>query len=307
MQFARKYRKNGLPQKGIFMSYRITTDSTSDMPVSFYKERDIAVIGLSFRLDGKEYTEGFDLEMPPKEFYDLLRQGKQSTTMQVNTFEFTEFAEPFLKNGEDVLHIAFSSALSGTCESSRRGASELTEKYPDRKLIVIDSLCASMGEGLLVYYADQNRKSGMTIEENAAWLENHKLNICHWFTVNDLMHLHRGGRVSKTSAIFGSLLGIKPVLHVDNQGLLKLVSKARGREASIDALVSKLIETANDDISSQTVFVSHGDCLDEAEHLADKLRKKAGIKNIIISYVGAVIGSHAGPGTLALFFVGGGR
>lgn len=295
---------SGFPRKGIYMSYKITTDSTCDMPWSFYEQRDISVIGLSFMLDGQEYKEGPDLKMPSKEFYDKLREGKKSTTMQVNTFEFTEFAEAFLKSGQDVLHIAFSGELSGTCESCRRGAEELAEKYPERKIIVIDSLCASMGEGLLTYYADQNRKSGMSIEDNAAWLEEHKLNVCHWFTVDDLMHLHRGGRLSKTSAIFGSLLGIKPVLHVDNQGSLKLVSKARGREASMDMLISKLKETANDDIASQTVFISHGDCLKEAEQLADRLRKAIGIKDIIISDIGAVIGSHSGPGTIALFFMG---
>ncbi len=160
-----------------------------------------------------------------------------------------------------------------------------------------------MGEGMLVYHANENRKDGMTIEQNAEWLENNKLNACHWFTVNDLMHLHRGGRVSKTSAIFGALLGIKPVLHVDNEGRLKLVSKVRGREASMDALISKLKELATGDISKQMVFISHGDCLEDAQQLESKLRH-IGVKNVIISHVGAVIGSHSGPGTLALFFMG---
>lgn len=285
------------------MSYRITTDSTCDMPKKFYEERGIAVIGLSFLLDGQEYNEASDNTLPTKDFYDQLREGKRSTTMQVNTFNFVEFVEPFLAAGEDVLHIAFSSALSGTCESCKRGAEELMAKYPDRKLIVIDSLCASMGEGMLLYHADENRKTGMTIDKNAEWVENNKLNVCHWFTVDDLMHLHRGGRVSKTSAIFGALLGIKPVLHVDNEGRLKLVSKVRGREASMDALVSKLKETATGDISKEMVFISHGDCLDDARLLENKL-KQAGVKKLIISDVGAVIGSHSGPGTIAMFFMG---
>ena len=286
------------------MSYRISTDSTCDLPLQFYREHDIAVIGLSFLLDGREYREGSDLTLSTKEFYDQLRAGKQSSTMQVNTYEFTEFIEPFLAAGEDVLHIAFSSGLSGTFESCRRGAQELREKYPDRTLTVVDSLAASMGEGLLVYYAEENRKAGMTLEENAAWLENNKLHLCHWFTVNDLMHLHRGGRVSKTSAIVGSLLGIKPVLHVDNDGHLILVSKARGRGASIDSLVNRLKETANQDIADQMVFISHGDCLEEARLLEEKLRSAVGIKRFMISDIGAVIGSHSGPGTLALFFMG---
>ncbi|MDD2362685.1 MAG: DegV family protein [Oscillospiraceae bacterium] len=286
------------------MSYRITTDSTSDFPRQFYEENDIAVVGLSFLIDEQEYNESKDLKLSSKEFYDLLRSGKTATTMQVNTFEFVEFIEPFLAAGEDVLHIAFSSGLSGTYESCFRGAQELSEKYPDRTLIVIDTLAASMGEGLLVHYAMENRKNGMSIQENAAWLEENKLHLCHWFTVNDLMHLHRGGRVSKASAIFGSLLGIKPVLHVDNEGHLILVSKSRGRVASIDALVSKLKETANDDIAEQAVFISHGDCLDDAKLLEEKIRSAVGTSKFMISNVGAVIGSHSGPGTLALFFMG---
>jgi DegV family protein with EDD domain len=286
------------------MRYRITTDSTCDLPRQFCIERDIKIIGLSFLIDGQEYKEGSDSAISTEEFYNQLRAGKTSTTMQVNTYEFTEFAEPFLAAGEDVLHISFSSGLSGTYESCKRGAEELLEKYPDRKLIIIDSLSASMGEGLLVWYADENRKNGMSIEENAAWIEDNKLYLCHWFTVNDLMHLHRGGRVSKASAIMGSILGIKPILHVDNEGHLILKAKARGRGAAIDALVNKLKETAKDDIAEQMVFISHGDCLEDAEMLADKLRKTVGIKQIIISNVGAVIGSHSGPGTLAIFFIG---
>ncbi len=286
------------------MSYRITTDSTCDLPPEFYRERGIAYIGLSFQLDGKEYKEGSETGITSKEFYDQLRAGKESSTMQVNTFEFTSFIEPFLAAGEDVLHIAFSSGLSGTYDSCRRGVEELKEKYPDRTVIVVDSLCASMGEGLLVYYADENRKKGMSLEDNAAWLEENKLHLCHWFTVDDLMFLHRGGRVNKASAVFGSLLGIKPVLHVDDEGHLILVSKARGRVGSIDALVQRLKESANPDIRDQMVYISHGDCLNDAQLLADKLRKAVGIKNIVISDIGAVIGSHSGPGTLALFFMG---
>ena len=284
--------------------YRITTDSTCDLPQAFYQERGIAYIGLSFQLDGKEYKEGPDVAVTSKEFYDQLRAGKESSTMQVNTFEFTSFVEPFLAAGEDVLHIAFSSGLSGTFDSCRRGVEELKEKYPDRTVVVVDSLCASMGEGLLTFYADENRKAGMTLQENAEWLESNKLHLCHWFTVDDLMFLHRGGRVNKASAIFGTLLGIKPVLHVDDEGHLILVSKARGRVGSIDALVQRMKESANDDIKEQTVFISHGDCQDEAELLADKVRKTMGVEKIVISNIGAVIGSHSGPGTIALFFMG---
>lgn len=286
------------------MSYRITTDSTSDLPQSFLKERDIACIGLGFMLEGKEYTEGPDVEITLPEFYNKLRAGVQATTMQVNAFAFTSFVEPFLAAGEDVLHVAFSSGLSGTYASCENAAKELREKYPDRKLVVVDTLAASLGEGLLVYYADENRKAGMSLEDNARWLEEHKLNLCHWFTVDDLMHLHRGGRVSKTSAILGSVIGIKPILHVDNDGHLILVSKTRGRQASLQALVRKMKESAWDNVTDQAIFISHGDCQDDAEKLKSMIEKEIGCKTFLINYVGTVIGSHSGPGTLALFFLG---
>ena len=286
------------------MSYRITTDSTSDLPQSFLKERDIACIGLGFMLEGKEYTEGPDVEITLPDFYNKLRAGVQATTMQINAFTFTSFVEPFLAAGEDVLHVAFSSGLSGTYASCENAAKELREKYPDRKLVVVDTLAASLGEGLLVYYADENRKAGMSLEDNARWLEEHKLNLCHWFTVDDLMHLHRGGRVSKTSAILGSVIGIKPILHVDNDGHLILVSKTRGRQSSLQALVKKMKESAWDNVKDQAIFISHGDCQDDAEKLKSMIEKEIGCKTFLINYVGTVIGSHSGPGTLALFFLG---
>ncbi len=286
------------------MSYRITTDSTADLPQSFYEERHIPYVGLCFQLNNTQYREDPDLKMTPREFYDELRKGNPSSTMQVNSYEFVEFAEPFLAAGEDVLHIAFSSGLSGTYESCRRGAEELREKYPDRKILVLDSLAASMGEGLLVYYADENRKAGMTMEENFQWLEDNKLHLCHWFTVDDLMHLHRGGRVSKASAIFGGLLGIKPVLHVDDEGHLILMSKARGRDASLKALVEKMRETALPNVKEQMVFISHGDALEDAQKVEKYVREMVGAKTFLINTIGTVIGSHSGPGTIALFFMG---
>lgn len=222
------------------MSYRITTDSTCDMPEEFYKEHDIPYVGLCYQIEGKEYREGQEGAMSLHEFYEKLRAGIPSTTVQVNAYEFIQFAEPFLQAGEDVLHLCFSSGLSGTYASCVQGAQELQEKYPARTIRVVDSLAASMGEGLLLYYAEENRKAGMSLEDNVKWLEDNRLHLCHWFTVNDLMHLHRGGRVSKASAIFGSLLGIKPVLHVDDEGHLILMSKSRGRLASIEALAAKM-------------------------------------------------------------------
>lgn len=286
------------------MSYRITTDSTSDLPQSYLDEHGIACIGLSYQMEGKEYTEGPDVGMTSKEFYDRLRQGAQASTMQVNTYSFTQFVEPLLAAGEDVLHIAFSSGLSGTYASCQAAVAELREKYPDRTLVVIDSLCASMGEGLLVDYAVKNRDKGMGLQENAQWLEDNKLHLCHWFTVDDLMHLHRGGRVSKTSAIFGSLLQFKPVLHVDDEGHLILMSKTRGRKSSLKALVDHMKETALQPVNEQTVFISHGDCQEDAELTAQMIRDELGVQDILIHSIGAVIGSHSGPGTVALFFLG---
>ena len=286
------------------MSYHITTDSTSDLPLEYYKENDVACIGMKFRLGDKDYAEGPDLTLTPHEFYDALRAGIPSSTVQVNTFEFVEFAEPILAAGDDLLHVAFSSGLSGTYDSYVRGAQELAQKYPERKIVVVDSRAASMGEGLLVYYAVENRRSGMSLEDNARWLEDNKLHLCHWFTVDDLMHLHRGGRVSKTSAVFGSMLSIKPVLHVDDEGHLILVSKSRGRQASLQALADRMKATVFENVREQMIFISHGDCPEDAEKLADILRKTFGVTKIMIHSIGAVIGSHSGPGTVALFFLG---
>ena len=261
-------------------------------------------MGLSFRLKGEEYTEGPDQKITPKEFYDALRGGEMATTMQVNTFEFISFVEPFLAAGEDVLHLCFSSGLSGTYASCRAAVDDMKEKYPERTLIVVDTLAASLGEGLLVYYADENRKAGMSLDDNAKWLEENKLHLCHWFTVDDLMHLHRGGRVSKTSAVFGSLLGIKPVLHVDDEGHLILMSKVRGRDASLKALVGKMKETALSNVRDQMVFISHGDAKEDAEKTAQYVKDQLGVQKVMIHNIGTVIGSHSGPGTIALFFMG---
>ena len=285
------------------MSYRITTDSTCDMPREFYTEHSIPCVGLGFQINGKEYREGSEDCMPIHDFYEALRGGAQSTTMQVNTYDFIDFVEPYLQAGEDVLHLCFSSGLSGTYESVERGAAELREKYPDRTILVVDSLAASMGEGLLLYYAQMHKEAGMTIQENAKWLEDNKLHLCHWFTVDDLMHLHRGGRVSKASAIFGSLLGIKPVLHVDDEGHLIPLEKVRGRKKSLNALVDHMEKSAVQPIDQQMVFITHGDCLEEAEYVAEQVKERFGVKEVVINYVDPVIGAHSGPGTMALFFL----
>lgn len=286
------------------MAYRITTESTCDLPYSYYEERGITCIGLAFVVDDKEYIEGPDQEFPLSEVYALMRRKERCTTNQVNAYRFAQLFEPILQAGEDILHIGFSSGLSGTYQSCLQAAEELKEKYPDRSIRVVDSLCASLGQGLLVHYAANNRDSGMSLEDNAAWVEEHKLNLCHWFTVDDLMFLHRGGRVAKSTAVVGSLLGIKPILHVDNEGHLVAMSKVRGRDASLKELAKRMKDTMIEDPASATVFIVHGDCEEEAKKTAGYVKEMTGASVQIINCLGSVIGSHAGPGTMAVFFLG---
>ncbi|MCI5650812.1 MAG: DegV family protein [Ruminococcus bromii] len=286
------------------MGYKIVTDSTIDLTQKMIEELELTVISLRFTIDGKTYKDKSDMsEMSTETFYAKLREGKMSTTSQINADEFTRTFEPILEAGEDVLYIAFSSGLSGTCQSAYIARDELKEKYPERKIYVFDSLCASMGEGLLVYQAALLKRAGTDIDSLYKWLGENVLKLCHWFTVDDLNHLKRGGRVSTTAALVGTMLGIKPVLHVDEEGHLIPVSKVRGRRQSLDALVQKMAETAIHP-DEQTIFISHGDCLKDAEYVAEQVRSKFGVKNIQINFVGPVIGAHSGPGTVALFFFG---
>ena len=286
------------------MGYKIVTDSTIDLTQKMIEELELTVISLRFTIDGKTYKDKSDMsEMSTETFYAKLREGKMSTTSQINADEFTRTFEPILEAGEDVLYIAFSSGLSGTCQSAYIARDELKEKYPERKIYVFDSLCASMGEGLLVYQAALLKRAGTDIDSLYKWLGENVLKLCHWFTVDDLNHLKRGGRVSTTAALVGTMLGIKPVLHVDDEGHLIPVSKVRGRRQSLDALVQKMAETAIHP-DEQTIFISHGDCLKDAEYVAEQVRSKFGVKNIQINSIGPVIGAHSGPGTVALFFFG---
>lgn len=286
------------------MSYIITTESTCDLPYSYYTERNIVCIGLAFVIDGKEYIEGPDQEIPLNDVYTRMRNKERCTTNQANAFRFRELFEPYLKDGKDILHIGFSSGLSGTYASAVQAAKELAEEYPERRIHIVDSLCASLGQGMLVHFAANNRDNGMTLEDNTAWVENHKLHLCHWFTVDDLMFLHRGGRVAKTTAVVGSLLGIKPVLHVDNEGHLINVGKVRGRDASLKELVKHMKATMTEDPATATVFISHGDCEEEAKKTAAYVKEMTGADVQLINCLGSVIGSHSGPGTIAVFFLG---
>ncbi|MCF0132908.1 MAG: DegV family protein [Blautia sp.] len=284
-------------------NFIITTDDNSDLPESFFQEHGVGCAYFSYYIDGAHYTVGNFL--PVKEFYDRVRNGALPTTAQVNPEDVKELMEPILKEGKDVLHIAFSSGLSGGYNSSRIAAEELREKYPDRKIYVIDSLCASLGQGLLVYYAQMKKEAGEDIDSVAEWVEEHKLNMIHVFTVDDLNHLYRGGRVSKATAVFGGMLSIKPLLHVDGEGHLIAIGKSRGRRKSLQDLVHLMDEKVGSYPSScDTIFISHGDSEEDARYVAGLIKEKYDIKVELINTIGATIGSHAGPGTIALFFMG---
>ncbi|MCI9267903.1 MAG: DegV family protein [Lawsonibacter sp.] len=285
-------------------SFVILTDSSADLSASMVQQLDVQVLPLSFVLDGHTYHDHPDnRDMDPRLFYERLRSGDMATTSAVNVAQYTEALEPLLQAGQDVLILAFSSGLSTTYNSSLIAVKELQAKYPDRKLFTVDTLCASLGQGLLVWYAAQARARGGSIEEVRDWIEEHKLNLCHQFTVDDLYFLKRGGRISSATALVGSMLHIKPVLHVDNEGHLINTGKVRGRQAALKALVDRMEHTAIDS-GSLTVFISHGDCLEDAQMVADMVKKRFGVQEVYINYVGPVIGAHSGPGTLALFYMG---
>ena len=282
----------------------ILTDSSADLEADMVQQLDVQVLPLSFSMGQKIYHNYPDnREIDPHAFYQLLRQGEVATTSAVNVAQYTDALEPLLQAGKDVLVLAFSSGLSTTYNSSRIAVEELSEKYPERKLYTVDTLCASLGQGLLVYLAAKQRSEGRSIEEVRDWAEENKLHMCHQFTVDDLHFLKRGGRISATTAVVGSMLQIKPVLHVDNEGHLINIAKARGRQASLKALVDKMEKTAIDPVN-QVVFISHGDCLEDAHTVEKMVKERFGVKEVYINYVGPVIGAHSGPGTLALFYVG---
>ena len=284
--------------------YVLFTDSNTDLPADLVQQLDLSVIPMLFEMDGKSYYNYPDNhEMDPKEFYAALRGGKVCTTSQVSPSRFDEIFSPVLESGRDILYLCFSSGLSGTYNTSRLAVEELREKFPDRKIRTVDTLAASMGQGLLVYLAAKKRQEGMGLDELGDWVEENRLKLCHWFTVDDLMFLKRGGRVSGAAAVMGTMLGIKPGLHVDDEGHLIPMEKVRGRRASLDALVKHMQATAIQP-AEQTVFISHGDCQADCDYVAQQLREKLGVKEIVTSYIGPVIGAHSGPGTVALFFVG---
>lgn len=286
--------------------FKIITDSTADLPQDYLNEHQIGCMPISYILDGVTY--GRDKEMDWKKFYAMMREeGKMPTTSQINPAEAKEYFEEYIKTDKEILHLAFSSGLSGTYNNLSMAAEEIMEEHPDVKIIVIDSLCASMGEGLFVHKAVKMRDSGKTMEETAQWLKDHVQNFVHAFTVDDLFHLYRGGRVSKTAAVIGTLASIKPTLHVDHEGHLIVIGKVRGRKKSLLALVNYMEEKMGSWIQENKddmIFISHGDALEDAEFVRDQIRERFGMEHFMINHIGPTIGAHSGPGTVALFFMG---
>ena len=282
----------------------IITDSSCDLPAAMVEELGIHVVPLSFLMEDKSYYNYPDnRDMSPAEFYEKLQAGSMPTTNAVNIGQATEAMEPYLKQGKDVLVLGFSSALSTTYNSFAIAADDLKHHYKERKIYAVDTLSASVGHGLLVCRAAEMAKEGKTIDETRDWVEENKLRTCHWVTVNDLFHLKRGGRVSAATAVMGTMLQIKPVLIVNEEGRLDTVAKARGRKSALTALVDKVAETAIRP-QEQTMFISHSACLEDAQYVADQIRERCGVKEVILSDIGPVIGSHTGVGCIAMCFLG---
>lgn len=284
-------------------NFVLLTDSSVDLPADYLAKHDVPFASLEYTIDGVSYEDDAGKSMPYGEFYDKIRKGVMSTTTMINIDKYLAFFEPFLKQGKDILYLAFTSALSGSCACSLAAAKELKQAYPEREIAVIDSLCASMGEGLLLHYAIGLRDEGKSLQEVCDWLEQNKQRLNHLFTVDSLMHLYRGGRLSKASAIMGTLIGIKPVLNVSPEGTLVACGKVRGRTQALDRLVSWMDECV-DHTEFDMIMISHGDCKEEAQRVGDQIMKKYKVKELLINHVGPVIGSHSGPGTVALFFLG---
>lgn len=278
-------------------AYVITTDSCADLPEEYLKEHGMGMVWLTCLLDGVAYNA--ENPLPFDVFYEKLRSGSMPTTSQVNPDQAKAMFEPYLKAGKDILHLAFSSALSGSCQSALIAANELEEKYPDRKIVVVDTLTAAMGQGLLVHRAVQMKESGVPLEEVASWCEENKKYVAAYVTVDDLFHLCRGGRLSKSSAVLGSVVGIKPLIRIDEEGKLEVIGKVRGRKKAIQTLIDKVMGNIRD--GETTVFISHGDCPEEAEQIREKLVKDYGVKETMINLVGPVVASHTGAGVLAVF------
>ncbi len=280
----------------------ITTDSTCDLSPEMTNDLGVVVVQGGFVLaDGSEHTNA---TINNADFYKYLREGGSAKTSAINSATYAELFRSLLEQGKDIVHLGFSSGLSATYNCARMAAEELAEEFPERKIFVVDTLCASLGQGLLVYLCAQKKAAGATAEELYEYAEATKNRIVHRFTVNDLFFLKRGGRVSSTTAFVGSLLSIKPLMHMDYDGKLQVVSKARGRKAAIEAMVERMAETAENITPETPVFICHGDCLEEANQMAEIVKERFGTNKVFVEYLGPFIGAHAGPGTLSLFFEG---
>lgn len=282
--------------------YIIFTDSCCDIKPELLQQWGVPYANMTFSFDGED-KEYINTDITNKEFYDRMRQGACAKTAAINADAFARAFEPFLQEGKDVLYVAFSSGLSTTFNSAHMAADELKEQYPDRKIVIVDTLAASAGSGLMVYMAVAKKNEGASLEENAAYIESLTPQHCIWFTVDDLEYLKRGGRVSPLVAFAGGVLGIKPVLQMDSEGHLIKVSTTRGRKKAIEALADKYAELSYEE-KNTPVFISHAECEEDAKHLAEILLQRHGVKVTLFTEIGPVIGSHAGPGTLAIFFIG---
>ena len=284
--------------------YQIITDSTSDLTQELVDELDVEVIPMDFTI-GKDLYKDYpdDRSISPKDFYRRISEGESSTTNQISMITFAEAFEPHLKAGKDVLYLGFSSALSGTYNNSVLAARELAEKYPERKIRTVDTLCAAFGEGLLVWYAVQKKREGASIEETAEWAEQNRLHLHQWFTVDDLNHLKRGGRISGAAAVMGTMLGIKPVLHVNGKGGLSMVDKVRGRRQALEDMV-KHMELTCENPKNQMIFISHGDYQEGSDYIQQLITEKFGCTQFRIAPIGPVIGAHLGTGSVLLFYFG---
>ena len=284
--------------------YVIMTDSSCDLSQELADQLGLEVLPLEVMADGKNYRNWLDgREIGFKEFYKLAREGKELKTSAVNTAAFEEKMEELLKEDRDILYIGFSTGLSTTYNSGEAAARELREKYPDRKIYTVDTLAASLGQGMIIYYAAKKKEAGATIEEVRDFVENEKLHMCHWFTVDDLNYLKRGGRISAATAAVGTMLSIKLVMHMDNEGHLVAVGKARGRKAALCQLLDTMGELG-EGLEGQTTFICHSDCMDDAQYVASQMKERFGVAQVNINWIGPVIGAHTGPGTIGIFFWG---
>lgn len=284
------------------MSYRLASDATLDLPIELVEEYDILVVPMVFTLDGEEITHYPDeRNMTIEDFYAALKDGKTSVTSQINPTTYIDLFRPVLKGGEDILYVAFTSGLSGTYQSALLAKGMLEDEFPERKIVVLDSLCASAGLGFFMYLIGQKKESGMSIEALQDWILEKRNKVAHWFTVDDLFHLQRGGRLSLAEAMLGSALKIKPIISVNQEGKLYVENKVRGNKKGEEYMISKISDTIDEE--ETTVFVAHGDCEERALALKERIENNTNATDVHICKIGPVIGSHTGPGMLAVLFM----